>query len=361
MDTQDEDSGPENTSLADDLNAAWEADEGTQESDDGTTGQEKPTVSDGADGGIQAQESEGGSGGDSGESDGGRPADDSGVSESEEARKVAETDPAGAGAPVSWNATARETWKDIPKEAQAYIAQREQEMEQGIQKYAKDSQRATAMDQVLQPYSQYFAMNGGAGPTLKNLLSRGATLQMGAPAQKAQMIADMIQQYGVDIVDLDNLLVGKPVAPGTQQASEVREAVATAMQPFQQYLNHQNQAVLDGQQRAQGQVRTEVDTFAADPKNEFYRDVSNDMADILDMAANRNMEMSMAQAYERACSLNPEVSKILTNRTAAANAANKRRAGTSISGSPGGDGGPAVAGSMREALEQAWDASGQAV
>ncbi len=357
MDTE---KAEEVTSLADDLAAAWDKDDTViKEADDADTGSGEPESGSSDTGGLQVEGSETGQAGDSDKPDAGGPDDSGGVQVGEETRNVAEDGAASAGAPVSWNATARETWKDIPKAAQTYIEQREREMEAGIKKYATNAHRASQMDQVLEPYSQYFAMNGGAGPTMKNLLARGATLQMGTPVQKAQMVADMISQYSIDIGALDDLLVGKTPGGNVQQTSEVQQAVATAMQPFQQYIGGVQQREQQAQQQQQQQIGSDVEAFASDPKNEFYKDVSNDMADILDMASNRGMEMSMAQAYERACSLNPEVSKILTNRTAAANAANKRRAGTSITGSPGGDGGPAVVGSMRESLEQAWDNAGQ--
>ena len=286
-------------------------------------------------------------------------ADIQGIQGGEEPLPGAQEAAPSAGAPVSWNPAAREQWKDIPKEAQEYIAQREAEFETGIQKYAQQANRANAMDKVLQPFGQYFATNGGAGATLRNLLETGATLQGGSPIQKAQRIAELIQKNGVDIGTLDNLLVGREAPAGVQQTSEVQQAVNEAIAPFQQFIGGMQQQQQQQYQGQQQEVRTSVDAFAADPKHEFYNDVAGDMADILDMAANRNMVMSMDQAYERACMLNPEITKIQTNRAAATAAANKRHAGSSISGGPGGGGGTPEAGSISEALELAWDQAGQ--
>jgi hypothetical protein len=353
MDTEQE----ETTTLADDLEAAWAADEtNTQEASDATD----TTDTGGASESLQAAGSEDGQAGDTppGEDAGGQ-ADNRGVQGAEAAPEGAGDVTTDSRAPVSWNATARETWKDIPKGAQDYIAQREREMEVGIKKYAENSNRARAMDQVLQPYGQYFAVNGGAGESIKALLAQGATMQMGTPTQKAQMVANMISQFGVDISTLDNMLVGKPADPSVQQSSEVQQAVQQAIAPFQQYMTGMNQQRQQAEQAHNNQIGNEVETFASDPANEFYKDVSNDMADILDMAANRNLPMTMPEAYERACALNPDIARIKTNRTAAVSAANKRRAGASIHGTPGGAGGLASPGSMRDAIEQAWDNAGQ--
>ena len=96
--------------------------------------------------------------------------------------EAAESAEPNAGSPVSWSATAREQWNMIPKPAQEYILQREQQMQQGMQKNAELARRAQGMDESLAPYQQYFAMNGGAGQTLQTLLQTGAILQMGSPA-----------------------------------------------------------------------------------------------------------------------------------------------------------------------------------
>ncbi len=351
----------ESNSLAEALGAAWDEDQGDGETGnaklDGQAGGEEgePKIELGADpitGEKPADPI-------TGEKPASPPADAGGVPDPGEQKELGAEGQPGAGAPVSWNATNRELWKDIPKAAQDYIIQREQEFETGIQQYAQNAQRAQGMDKVLQPYGQYFAMNGGAGQTISQLLQTGASLQMGSPVQKAQQIAQLINNFGVDIPTLDNLLVGKAPAPGQQQASEVQQAVATAMQPFQQYMNTQQQGIINQQQVERNEAGSAVEQFAKDSKNEFYRDVSSTMADLMDMAANRGINMTMEEAYSKACLLSPEVSKIQTNRTAATAAANKRKAGSSIRGNQGGPGDTAPPGSMREAIEHAWDTAGQ--
>jgi hypothetical protein len=112
-------------------------------------------------------------------------------------------------------------------------------------------------------------------------------------------------------------------------------------------------------QQANQQVAGEITQFAQDPKNEFYRDVAGDMADILDMASKRNLNMSLHDAYTRACQLHPEVSKILMGRTSAPTQ-KQRRAASSISGSPGGSGDDSLqSDSVRDAIERAWDMAGR--
>jgi len=264
-----------------------------------------------------------------------------------------------SGAPVSWSATAREAWKKIPKEAQSYIQQRETQMTQGMQKNADLAKRAEGMDQALAPYAQYLSMNGGAGQALQTLLQTGAGLQMGSPAQKAQTVAGIIKQYGVDVTALDNLLAGEPVPEGVQQRSEVQQAVAEAVAPYQQMMQRMEQGQQAQVHRVQEEANTDVSQFANNPKNEFYNDVSNDMADLMDMSANRGAPISLQDAYQKACTLHPEVSKIILGRQQQATLANKRRAATSVTGAPGGVNEAPVHDNIRNTIEDAWENAGR--
>lgn len=255
--------------------------------------------------------------------------------------------------PESWAATAREKWKDIPKEAREYIQTREQQMMDGMQKNAQMAQRAGQMDQALAPFSQFLNMNGSPGETIKGLLQTGSGLQLGSPIQKAQVAAKIIKDFGVDIQILDGMLVGQAPPPEVVQQQSVQQQVQAALQQRDQ---QQQQMAYQQQQQVAGQS---VQQFSSDPKNEFYKDVSSDMADILDMAGNRGQQLSMEDAYERACRLHPEVSKIISSRQQTASLSDKRRAATSIAGSPGGPGGTVVPDSMHDMLSTAWDNVGR--
>lgn len=296
------------------------------------------------------------------ESDGGTDADDPAVQSADKRGGDAPAEKTGEqllNAPSSWKPEMREKFKDLPKEVQDYVHQRESEVEQGIMQYAENAKRAQAMDQMLQPFQQYMAMNGGPGQTIQGLLQTGAGLQMGTPVQKAEVVANIIRQFGVDIQTLDNLLVGKQPGQGAQQSSEIQSAVQQAVAPYQQFMNDFQQQQQMQNQQMQQSVDSDVTQFANDPANEFYEDVKMDMADLLELAANRGQTLSLKDAYDRACKLHPEIDQILSTRAAAKAANDKRQAASSITGSPGGDGSNAAPDSMRAAIEQAWDGTGR--
>jgi len=170
--------------------------------------------------------------------------------------------------PRSLSPTAREEWKNTPEAVKKEIAKREADFEAGIVKYSQDAQRARGMDQVLQPYQQLFAMNGGAPNVLPGLLQTASVLQMGTPQQRAGRIADLIKQFGVDIRMLDEVLVGQ--AP---KDDPVQRAVNEAVAPYQQHMEQLQRQQAQQQQYEQQQVGQEISQFAADPRNEFYNDV----------------------------------------------------------------------------------------
>lgn len=346
--------GDEATSMMDDLADAWDAAEG--DTDDVSTeysggevheSHEQPDSGTGESG--SGREGEDAEHLHEGELRSGDEPDDGTNQRGEEKQSV----------PVGLSPAAREKWADTPKEVQDHIRGYEQRMEQMAQKYGRDAQRAQAMDRSLQPFQQLFALNGGPQETLPGLLQTASVLQMGTAPQKAEMVANIIKQFGVDIKALDNMLVGEGVPPEMQAQTAIQQQVQQAVAPYQQALQGLQQQQQYAQQKAQQEVASEIDTFARNPQNEFYRDVRMDMADILDMASNRGINMSLEEAYNRACAMNPEISKIIQTRQGAQSVQNKRRAASSVHGTLGGEGDAGAPAGMRAAIADAWENAGR--
>ena len=257
-------------------------------------------------------------------------------------------------APNSLPPEAREVWKDAPAALKAAVAKREKDYEQGILKYAGDARRAQDMDNALRPFEQYLGMNGGVSH-IGDLMRTGARLQMGSPIQKAQQIATLINQFGVDIETLDGLLSGNG-APQASQQSDIQRQINEAMQPFQTIAQSFQQREQETKNQSQARVQSEIQAFSTSPGNEFYADVRSDMADILELASRQNREMSLAEAYKRACTLHPEISGILAARNSTTDLQAKRRAASSINGTRGGSNSETPTTSVRSTLEHAWDA-----
>jgi hypothetical protein len=86
-------------------------------------------------------------------------------------------------------------------------------------------------------------------------------------------------------------------------------------------------------------------------------DVREDMAMLLDAAASQNKELSLADAYDRACYMNPEIRNILSQRQLADSEQRRQEASVSVTGSPDGVTEINSPTNMRDAIAMAWENS----
>ena len=266
-------------------------------------------------------------------------------------------------APASWSAKARESWKTLPSEAKAEIDKREREVNQVLQQSASARKGMAQLQQTLAPHAQRLINSGVENPmqAIGTLLATEGRLRQGSSHEKATTIANLIKQYGVDIETLDGVLSGQGVAPQGRVNADIDAILNEKLAPFQQYMTEQQKWQQAQLNRSKQEASQSVAQFSQNA--EFINDVRNDMADLMDLAAARGREMSLEEAYNRACMAHPEVSQILEQRKAqqammgtseAAKA--KKRAAVSITGQQGGQT-TRGADSLRAQIAQAWEES----
>src|SRR5579859_126809 len=240
--------------------------------------------------------------------------------------------------PNSWKPAERESWATMPATAQAAVIRREREIESALQQTAADRQLRQVVSQTLGPYEGMIRAQG-AEPLqfVDNLLRTAAALQTAPAGYKAQIVANIIKTYGVDVQGLADALDGQPPAANGQAPSAV-DPNALAQQVTQSVLNNltqQRDAMLSQNATAQ------IDAFAAD--REFFEDVKHRMGILMEAAAHDNVAMSLEEAYDLACQMDKGIAPILRQREAAAQAnaatASTQRAkaaGSSIRTQPSG-------------------------
>ena len=264
-------------------------------------------------------------------------------------------------APISWTPAAREFWGGIPAEAQAEIIKRERDMDRGLQQASGHKRVADEYFKTVAPFQNYIQAAGSTpAQAITELMTTAAQLTMGSPQKKAEVVQNIIKEYGVDITMLDSLLADQPVSddPNAPLLTALDERLA----PINEFMGQvqtgrQEQAVEVNQEAA-----TELGTFQQ-ANSEFYEDLREDMADLMEMATNRGREMTLNQAYEHAANAHPEIGPILKQRVAAeagkvdaAAAAAKRNAASSIRGASNSEGGLQAAGDdIRSTITELWD------
>jgi hypothetical protein len=361
----------ENSTLSDDIAAAFEAAEAS-ETPDTTPSPDETTTPTGDQGGDKKTEEPTRTGGKESDENGTGAPDASGEGKEinvdnpdnnsgGDGADVPEGDKSGAQpatseapkAPASWKPADREEWSKIPPSIQQTITKREQEIQKTMTETAQQRQVANQFNEMVTPYQQIFAaqqitpMQG-----LNALLQTAATLQTGTPAQKAQMAINIIQDYGVDLQAMDQILQGG----AGDQGGNAQVVNSPEYQQLQQKVANMEAAQNLQAQQAQQAMNEEVRAFLA--ANEFAQDVRNDMADFMDLAKKRGQVMTLEEAYNRAIAGRPDIQQIIsarkTQQTQEEALERARKAKKSVPQSNGNHQAPQVPDTLRGAIEEAW-------
>lgn len=265
-------------------------------------------------------------------------------------------------APQSWTPAEREHWGKIPKEAQAAIQRRELETSRVLNESAQSRRFQGEFVDVVKPFAHLIrARNSTPLQAVKNLMETAAGLTLGTQQQKALIVAEILENYGVDIQTLDDVLSKRPANPQAGRAS-MDPVIEQALRPVHEFMGRVEQGRQQHIQQIQQGAQAELERVES-LNLPFFEDLRNDIADFMEVAAARGQELTMEQAYERAVNFNPEIKKIIDQRRRAeainkdpAKVARSKKAASSIHGSPrGGSGGDGKPKSRKEALAEAWD------
>jgi hypothetical protein len=253
-------------------------------------------------------------------------------------------------APKGLSIGMRENWKNLDSQTKDEFRRYEERIGGMAQKYAHDARRAQAMDKVMQPYSQLMQMNGGPQNILPGLLQTGAALQTGNEVERARTVASLISQFQVNPAQVAGFLKGENPEPS--QNEQIQQMINKQMAPVHQQLQHYQQRDEQMRQQGQEQIKGKIREFAQ--ANEFYGDLSETMADIMDIAARNGREMGLQEAYDAAAWQHPEIRKVMLARQSQGQVQQRKRAASSIHGTPGGEGSSAAPADLRSTLEQAF-------
>lgn len=252
-------------------------------------------------------------------------------------------------APASWKPEEREGWDKLDPRHQQAVLRREREITQTLAQTAGMRQFANEVARTLDPYLPMIQAEG-SNPVraIGEVMKTAALLRTAPPQQKALAVGDMILQFGVDLKILDQYLTakmeGKSMPQGGQDLSGIEQLIQRQLAPVQEFMGTIQQQRQQAAQRVTQQAAQTLDQFMQDPANEFAEDVREDMADLLDMAANRGVTLSLQDAYKRATMAHPTISMIVARRAAQATAAQQTAAAQrarNASVSPSNSGAPA--------------------
>ena len=218
------------------------------------------------------------------------------------------------GPPPGFSVASKNEWDRLPQHIRDDIVKRETEVDNGFKRYsglgrfAEEAERnGTTLQNAVSDYVQ-------VETALRQDFIGGVEFlcqKMGVAPQA--FLSAMLQRYGVSGEQAHIPQAVDPNAIATHAANMVRT---------------------EFQQR---DIDSQIEKFAADPKNKYFQNLRMDMAQIVQAGKAANLQ----EAYEAACWLNPEIRAILISETngardgKAANAVSRaRNAAKAVGGSP---------------------------
>lgn len=260
--------------------------------------------------------------------------------------------------PQQWKPHVRDMWKDIPRPVQEEILRREGDSMRVIGSVGQKVAFANEVSKHFEPFAQRLQENGVShAQFLGEVFGSIKALGSPNPMERAEVVANIIQSYGVDLRTLDGLLSRRMQTP--PEVIRAQQETARAQRMVQNVQARDQQAQVQQQNEAANQA---LASFAADPKHEFFEDVRDMMADLLQSGHSKDLE----SAYQAAIWANAETRQTLLQREAQARlqtkqqrAAQARLASSSVTGTPRGSAGaPGRIGegmTLRETISAAMD------
>lgn len=262
-------------------------------------------------------------------SDSGKPTSKDGATKlPEKTAEEKEREAAVSEAPRSWKVATREHWSKLPIEVREEVKRREAEITQFIGQHGKAIQHKQEFDQVIQPFMPFIAAQQSTPmKAVHSLMTTAARLTTGAPQQKAQVVAEIIGNYGVDLKTLDEVLSGQVARTAPNAGFQNQNQPPAWAQPMFNFMSKVEQDKQRYEQRIQDETTREIQEFEKRP---FYEDLREDMGMLMQRAVEKGQKMTLDDAYNKARKLNPDVDKILTQREQAAASQNGNGGGTAV-------------------------------
>ena len=222
-------------------------------------------------------------------------------------------------APSSWKPAERALWDKVDPSLRAAIHRRESEMAAGAQQLMPDAQFGRSIRSVVDPYRMLIEAEGGTPErAVADLLKTAAIFRVGTNDQKAQTIAGIVRQFGIDM----RVLLPQGQQPAGQPPQQ------TFRDPrLDQFLAQQQRERAEATQREQASLESTVNQWMNEvdaqgqPTRPYLQDVINEMAAIVPQVRQANPSLTNAQAleeaYTRAIWANPEIRALLQQQAAA--------------------------------------------
>ena len=205
--------------------------------------------------------------------------------------------------PQSWRGDAKQVWNDIPVAARQEIQRRELDQQAALRENATIRSNLQSVNQVVNPHMDWLqAEKENPIELIGRMFNMERVTRFGTPEQKADLAAEYLIAYDIDLQQLDTILAKRLNTPQQQKQPDinylVQQQVEREMAPYreQQYKQQQN---------TDAEIQNELAAFA--DTHPYFEDVRMEMSDLIELASRRNQVLSLEDAYKRATMFSPDL------------------------------------------------------
>lgn len=232
----------------------------------------------------------------------------------EEQEKAEEIEEEFRNPPTTWTAQSKSQYRDLPAWAKREIHKRERDALNGVNNLKGKAEFADRLNSTIQPY-QPFLRSMGVTPerAVEDALNLAHSLKTGTPVEKAMILRNIAQQYGVDIKQV-------------QEAQQIDPQYAQLMGEVQRLRRDQFQQQQLTQQQQMAEANRQIEEFLneTDENGElahpYFSNVSMDMKVLIESGR----ATTLKDAYEKACWADPGIRELIQSKQLAEKEAQRR-------------------------------------
>lgn len=233
--------------------------------------------------------------------------------------------------PGTWSPEAREHWAKLPEQVRSAVRAREKDFGRLLNQSRGFRNFTEEFKETIKPFEGFIAAeNATPMQAVRNMMQTAALFRVGTPQQKVEAVANIIEQFNIPLEQLD-VFIGQRRGGGAATgggaapdfSAQVQAALQREMQPFREHMQSQRQQAVMTDRQLDQEVDQELSQFAQ--THEFYEDLKMEMADLIQVARQRGVNLTLTAAYERATLLSEPVRQVLESRKVRTSATEAQR------------------------------------
>ena len=201
--------------------------------------------------------------------------------------------------PSSWKKEVQAKWAATDPEVRREILRRETDFHKGLETYKGWAGVGQTLHAEIQPYEALIrSANTTPQAIIKDVFNTIYQLKTGGPDQKAAVMLNILNEYGVDLAAVQ--AASEKVAEGLPLVNPEVEELKQRLNKYEQQQQEKEQAALREQF---AEVVSEAEAFKKASGHEHYEAVKLEMAAFIESGVCSTLQ----EAYDKAIWANPQV------------------------------------------------------